>query len=100
MARPHGRDGQGRRPAPPPPLPPRLSGRHTRSIAYGAGAALNVGRYMRVRRPVATCLAAALLCGLGCGTERLAPPAPKLPEDIAVYGRLPSLEAVAISPDG
>ena len=36
----------------------------------------------------------------GCAAEHLAGPVTRLPESLAVYGRLPSLEDVALSPDG
>lgn len=36
----------------------------------------------------------------GCATQRLAPPAAKLPDSLAVFGRLPSIEDAAVSPDG
>jgi len=42
----------------------------------------------------------AVLSGGGCATQRLAPPAAKLPDSLAVFGRLPSIEDVALSPDG
>src|SRR5262245_47685248 len=43
---------------------------------------------------------AVALAFIGCAAERKAPAVPRLPEQSAVYGRLPGIENVEVSPDG